>query len=283
MKDDIAELFALEDNELFSRARSVGRKRPTILCAPNPIIGACTTRPTCRHCRWENAKALDSAFRLKKTTDEMLKRTDVIAQAGVHRMVVASGWMGYDVPAHFCECIRAIKDRFNLEIFGLFGAVSPSSLAELKEAGMDGYQCGLESPNERVYRGFRPGGDSLEDRKHTLFAARNLGLKLWSGFLVGVGESRADIAAGLAFLDTLGLESISILPFIPQPHTKMWGANPANPLQWARVVAIARLLMPGPNVFFKPEGFYGDYAILAGANGCYVFPGRQEQRRYLQD
>ena len=150
------------------------------------------------------------------------------------------------------------------------------SLVNLKAAGMDGYLCGLESPNEEIYKRFRPAGDTLTDRLTALKIAQDINLKIWSGFLVGLGETDEDISGGLETLRELDPESLSILPFTPFPNTEMWAENPANPLQWARVMASARIFLPKPNLFSdQTEGFYQGYGILGGANGFYVFPGKK--------
>jgi len=268
----IRDLFNLESEELFKKAQAATAEKPKILCSPCPIVGTCTTQPTCRHCRWENTKKIDPTFQRKRTLEDILQRTKILNGAGINRIFLPSGWMGFDVPDYFLEYVSAVKQNSGAEVYGLFGSVNRNSLLALKQAGMDGYLCGIESPNEEVYRKFRPGGNSLVDRKAALYAAKEVGLKLWSGFLVGLGETISDIAYGLDFMETLQVDAVSILPFVPYPYTQMWGENPANPLYWARVLAIAALFLRDVNIFCSTEGCYGDFGRVAGANGFYVFP-----------
>ena len=111
------------------------------------------------------------------------------------------------------------------------------------------------------------GGDSLADRKEMLYAAREIGIKIWSGFIFGLGETQQDIINGLDFLMELDVDTVSILPFIPYPYTEMRGENPANPLQWARVVAITRIYLDAVNIFGTTERLYGNFERITGING----------------
>lgn len=271
---NVAELFKEDSAVLFTGAGAIAGKRSLILCSPAVITGECTTTPVCRHCKWEYLKWQNPLFHRRRTREEMVARAKELEELGIHRAFLPSGWMGYRIPEYFCEYVRAVKDNCRLEIYSLMGALDKESLAALKDAGLDGCLCGLESPNERIYRQFRPGGDSLAERLETIVNAKALGLKVWSGFLVGLGETEADIIKGLTLLHELDVDSVSILPFTPYPNTAMERENPANPYTWARVMAIARLFLKKPDFFSDfTDGFYGEYGKLGGANGFYVFPG----------
>ena len=129
----------------------------------------------------------------------------------------------------------------------------------------------LESPSERVYQGFRPGGDSLEDRIRSFSYVREAGLKLWSGFLVGLGETPDEAARGIEILRAVQPESVSILAFEPYPDTEM-ANDPPTDLAWlARVNAVARIALPGVTYFFTDhtEPFESTYGRRLGMNGSY--------------
>lgn len=280
MSDFVAELLSAESGDLFSKAREISQQKGIKLCSPNIITGACKTEPTCRHCKWEHLKTKTTNFTGLRNKEEIASRAAELKDWGVHRMFMPSGWQGYTVPDYFCEYITIAKEVFGQEVYGLFGAIDRKSLSALKEAGMHGYLCGLESPNQDVYKKFRPGGDSLGDRIQTLADAKDLGLKVWSGFLVGFGETNEDIIRGLKILIDLDVDSLSILPFTPFPNTGMDQCNPANPFEWARIMAAARILMKRADVFSDhTDGFMGEYGRLGGANGFYFFPGKRLENK----
>ena len=271
MSQNVAELFDLQNDVLFREAQAINEGFRKLRCSPIFMIGTCTTRPACRHCGWENMRKVHPNFYRKRTREEIVQRTRVLIEAGIDRAFMPSGWMGYEVPDYFYENLAAVKENSAMEVYGLFGAVKKTCLEKLKSAGMDGYFCGLESPNEQVYSKFRPGGDSLGDRKAALTAAREIGLKIWSGFILGLGETQPDIIDGLEFLSYLEVDSVTIWPFIPYPYTEMWRENLVNPLQWARTIAISRIFLDTANIFVYADGLYGDFGRITGANGNQVY------------
>lgn len=270
------EIMEMSDEDLFLKAQEIGSYKRKINTGPAIITGACLAQPHCNHCKWDGFKSGDHAFSQKNFLESVIERGKLMESIGVHRIFTATGWMGHTIPADYPLYIEALKAHTNMEVFGLFGAIDKESLKALQSAGMDGYLCGIESPNEDIYKKFRPGGDTLSDRLKTLYDMKALGLKVWSGFLVGLGETKEDVMKGLEILKDLEPESLSILPFTPYPFTNMMGENPANPLHWARTVAQAHLYMPNANIFSDSKvGFYGKFSELTGANGSYIFPRKE--------
>lgn len=273
MNNVLKDLFELESSFLFNRAQEIAKRKKKVYCSPNLINNFCNTKPTCNHCKWENFKTMSPNFCGKRTLEDIKARTKVLVEAGVDRVFMPSGWMGYKVPHYYYGYVQAVKENSDMEVYGLFGAIDRESIKNLKKSGMDGYLCGLESPNEEIYKKFRPGGDTLEDRLYTLKLAKEFGLKIWSGFLVGFGETQEDVAKGLEILKKMDVDSLSILPFTPVVNTNMMEDNPANPFKWAKTIAVARNYMKRPDLFSdSTEGFYSGYGILGGSNGFYVFP-----------
>lgn len=272
--ETLRQLFALDDEMLFERARAMGATRRKAYWSPVVLNAACKTDPPCRHCKWESFKSSRPAFEGRRPLDQVLLCAETMLKAGATHLLVPSGWMGYEVPDYFCDYIRAIKARFDTEVYGLFGAITEASLIKLRDAGMDGYQCGLESPDAGIYRWFRPGGDSLEDRMQTLRAAKGAGLKIWSGLLLGFGLSDEAVIRGLAFLNEIGADWVAIQPFVPFPHTQLQAADPTNPYRWARIMAIARLYAgeQANLVATENSGAYLHFMELTGANAFFIFP-----------
>ena len=278
MMETIEHLYALEDGELFRRAAEIGAGKDKFYWSPVVLSGECRTVPHCRHCKWESFKSNESAFGTAKSEAEVLRNAETALRTGATHLLAPSGWMGPEVPDSFCERIRALKEHFGADVYGLCGAVSRKSLERLRDAGMDGYQCGLESPDETVYRRFRPGGDSLAERIQTLRDAKSLGLRTWSGFLLAFGLTDAAALEGLNTLKELDTDWVAVQPFVPYPNTELQAEDPTNPYRWARLMATARL-------FFDPQvqlvasensGAYANFMSLTGANAFFIFP---HQRR----
>lgn len=261
------------DPGLFLKTQAIAAGKPRMTCSPNILNGSCITAPTCRHCKWKGFKKHRVDFDHLRPQDEFLHRGEQLAAFGIDRIFVASGWMGFDLPEIYYDYIRHLRQRVDCEIWALMGALSKDSLQRLCDCGTDGYLCGIESPNEAVYRRFRPGGDSQADRLQALVHARQVGLRLWSGFLVGFGENAADVEVGIRMLTDLGLDSVSILPFLPSLGTPMERDDAANPYDWATAMAKACLAMPTAHVFSdQTTGYLEPFGKMGGANGFYVFP-----------
>lgn len=273
-RQQLLEYYHLSDGELFSRASQMGAEYPRVFWSPDVLTGHCTTNPPCRHCKWESFKRATPTFDSAHSRDELAKRAEKLLSAGATHLLVPSGWPGYEVPDNFCENIAFLKDRFAVQIYGLSGSLSRKSLLKLRDAGMDGYQCGLESPDETVYRKFRPGGDSLADRVQTLRDAKELGLKIWSGFLLAFGLTDAAALDGLVLLAELRCNWVAIQPFVPYPYTELQAEDPTNPYRWARMMAAARLWFPAETQLVSTEnaGAYANFLPLTGANATFLFP-----------
>jgi len=270
----IEEIYAMEDRELFFQAASVAAAKEQCFWSPVVLTGECRTVPHCRHCKWESFKSTRPGFGTANSEEEVLHRAEAALEAGATHLLAPSGWLGPEVPDYFCERIRALKDHFDAEVYGLCGAIGKRSLERLRDAGMDGYQCGLESPDETVYRRFRPGGDSLSERIQTLKDAKSLGLKTWSGFLLAFGLSDEVALEGLRTLHNLSVDWVAVQPFVPYPDTDLQSEDPTNPYRWARMMATARLYFD-PRVQLvasENSGAYANFMDLTGANAFFIFP-----------
>jgi biotin synthase len=268
----------LPDDALFSRAAMASERHAKVFWYPVALHGGCTTTPVCRHCKWESFKREKPGFSSRKTLDGVLRLAEAGIKAGATHLLAPSGWMGYEIPDYFCDLIQGIKNRFDADVYGLYGAISETSLRKLKSAGMDGYQCGLESPDEAIYRKFRPGGDTLSDRIETLVTAKKLGLRTWSGFLLAFGLTEAAAIGGVEYLKDLKTDWLAIQPFVPYPYTTMQAEQPTNPYQWARFMAAARLYMNDDVNLVATEnsGAYDNFMALTGANAFFIFPKSAE-------
>ena len=275
------ELFALPDDDLFAaafeasaRAQAACGQAPTFMKAsPLILTGTCRTRPPCRHCKWEHFKAQGrAAFVIDRPIPELIEHAHLLADLGIPRAFTATGWMGYRLPRIYVDAVAAIHEAEpRLQLFGLFGALDRQSHLDLAHAGLAGMLTGLESPSRSVYRAFRPGGDSLDDRLRALDYTREAGMIVWSGFLLGLGETREDAAWGIETLRRFEPESVSILPFEPYPDTPMANDPPCDARWLAQVNAVARIRIDSARYFFSDHDHAFDalYAQRLGMNGSY--------------
>ncbi|MGC9192022.1 MAG: 7,8-didemethyl-8-hydroxy-5-deazariboflavin synthase CofG [Conexivisphaera sp.] len=101
-----------------------------------------------------------------------------------------------------------------------------------------------------------------------------LGIPFTTGILVGIGETweeRIDSLLAIAELHAAygHVQEVIVQPFSPEPGTPMWGSSPPDPLDVAKTIALARLVM-GPSVPVQaPPNIAGGWRrlyLLAGAD-----------------
>jgi biotin synthase len=145
------------------------------------------------------------------------------------------------------EMIRAVAAE-GLETCATLGMLDREQAASLRDAGLDYYNHNLDTSasfypeiiSTRTYR----------DRLDTLAAVRDAGLKVCCGGILGMGETRADWAEMLHTLATLPEHpgSVPINQLVKVPGTPLADAADVDPLDFVRVIAVARILMPASHV-----------------------------------
>ena len=104
----LEELFALEPHELFRRAQEAAAQKAEVLATPCIINRSCLTTPMCRHCKWPVMGGKQGNFS-KNSVEAALAHARHLESKGVTRMFFASGWMGYELPEHYYEIVRAVR------------------------------------------------------------------------------------------------------------------------------------------------------------------------------
>ena len=264
-EDAVLSLFQQEGAALFKKARGVAAKLPNNYHWPLFFNTTCNLQPVCSHCMWHSGSYYDKDWARRYSQEELVARAVKLEQSGITKTYLPSGWMGAELPEYFYENIQTIKKKTNLKLIGFFGAATLETLQRLQDAGMDGYWIGLEVMNETTFHEVRP-GDSLQARLETLKNTRALGLEVWSSFLLGIGETREDIAREIAFLKGIGASNVMVVNFKPSPFTHWEKATPPSPYYVAEVMAIARIMLGKINVMSFAGMGNIEWGIRAEAN-----------------
>jgi biotin synthase len=266
MKSEILGLLKKEGHTLFKEAQQIARKKESFYRSPLFFNTTCKMRPICPHCSWNSCARFDDDWWRKYSKTEVIRNAIAMEKAGIKRTMTPSGWMGFQVPDYFCDYMSAVKQETRLGLYGFFGPINKESLSSLKEAGMDGYWCGVEVMNEAFFKKIRP-GDSLEAHLETIRNTRETGLRVWSSFLLGVGETEDDIAGAIEFLKDIEAETVMILPLRPSPYTGFEKYDTPNSFWIAKVIAVTRLVLGEVDIVTFLGYNSLEWAIIAGANG----------------
>jgi biotin synthase len=266
MKSEVLDLLQEDGHVLFKRAQQIARKMDSFFRFPLFFNTTCRMKPICPHCSWYSGARYDSDWWRKYSKEEVINKAIQFEKVGIKRTMTPSGWMGFRVPDYFCDYIAAVKQATSLKLYGFYGPIDRESLINLKEAGMDGYWCGVEVMNEAIFKKVRP-GDSLEAHLKTLRETKELGLNVWSSILLGVDESPEDIARGIEFLKNLGVDAVMILPLRPSPYTPMEQYDMPNLFWTSKVIAATRIALGEIDIITFLGYNNSEWAITAGANG----------------
>lgn len=145
------------------------------------------------------------------------------------------------------EMIAAVHD-LGLETCVTLGMLTDDQTLRLKNAGLDYYNHNLDTSPE--FYGQVISTRTYQDRLDTLARIQGAGIKLCSGGILGLGESRRDRASLLRQLANLPQhpESVPINLLVQVEGTPLYGSARLDPLEFVRTIAVARLLMPASQV-----------------------------------
>lgn len=183
-------------------------------------------------------------------SEEAIAAAHANEKAGVKRFsLVTSGKKvaDADMPA-FCNIYRRIGNETNLYLCASMGLLSKEQLEELKKAGVKRYHCNLETSSK-----FFPKlctTHSPEDKKRTIRAAKEAGMAICSGGIIGMGETMAD-RIDLAFeLRDLDVDSVPINILNPIKGTPLESQPLIEEDDVMRTVALFRFILPDKTLRF---------------------------------
>ena len=145
------------------------------------------------------------------------------------------------------EMVEAVRD-LGMETCVTLGMLTESHAQQLAGAGLDYYNHNLDTSPE--YYQTIVTTRTYQDRLDTLAHVRNAGIKVCSGGIVGMGESRRDRAGLLMELADLPQhpESVPINLLVQVDGTPLYGTDALDPLEFVRTIAVARVTMPASRV-----------------------------------
>ncbi len=213
------------------------------------------------------------------STDEILDKALRFDALGVHNFsIVTSGpaLKDKDIDS-ICSTIELIKKKTELEPCASLGCLNEKQFIKLKSAGLARYHHNLET-SENYYPNICT-THPWQDRVDTVVRAKNVGFKICSGGLFGLGETwedRIDLAITLKELD---VDSIPINFLNAIPGTPLETVPRLTPDEALQIVAIYRFILPDktvricggrPTVLGKRQDEMYDLGVNAIMTGDYL-------------
>ena len=181
---------------------------------------------------------------------EILDAAKASDAAGIERFsIVTSGRALSDADVEEVACaFKKMRAQTGLKLCGSLGLLTKPQLQKLFEAGMTRYHCNLETAPS-----FFPklcSTHTIGDKIRTITWAREVGLQICSGGIIGMGETfeqRIELAVALR-----GVGSVSIPVNILNPikGTPLEGAKRLSDDEILRAFAMFRIINPDAHIRF---------------------------------
>ena len=169
--------------------------------------------------------------------------------------------------------VRGVR-ALGMEACVTLGMLKPHHARQLADAGLTAYNHNLDTSRD-FYSEIITTRD-YDDRLETLGHARNAGITLCSGGIIGMGESLRDRAALLQTLATMDPhpESVPINALVAVKGTPLGDRAPVDPIELVRMCAAARIAMPQARVRLsagraKLSREAQALCLMAGANSIF--------------
>lgn len=281
-RESIADLFELPMMDLLFKAQTIHREHHD----PNAVqlssllsikTGACPE--DCKYCpqsaRYKTGLKTERLMPL----DQIVDAAKAAKANGAGRFCMGAAWRTpkdsdiEDVAA----AIQAVRE-LGMETCATLGMLKPDQAETLSDAGLEYYNHNLDTSPE--FYGDIITTRTYEDRLETLQNVRDAGMKVCCGGIVGMGESQNDrvgLIEALANLDPYP-ESVPVNSLVKVEGTPLAEVDDVDPLDFVRIIAVARITMPKSHVRLSAGREQMDDALqtlcfLAGANS--VFYGDQ--------
>jgi biotin synthase len=183
-------------------------------------------------------------------TPQVLEAAARAKAAGASRFCMGAAWREVkDGPAfdEVLEMVRGVR-TLGMEACCTLGMLTESQAERLAEAGLTAYNHNLDT--SKTFYGKIISTRTFEDRLTTLSRVRKAGITVCSGGIIGMGESLDDRAGMLMTLANMDPqpESVPINALVATPGTPLADRPPVDPVEFVRMIATARILMPKTKV-----------------------------------
>jgi biotin synthase len=247
--DEVKDLFALPFIELLFQAHSIHRQNfnPNYLQLSTLLsIKTGTCPEDCGYCPQSGHHKKVELKKQKLMNKELvIAKAKAAKQQGASRFCMGAAWRSptdQDL-ATVIDMVKEVK-AIGLETCITLGMLTKPQTEALKEAGLDFYNHNLDTSRE--YYPTVITTRTYQERLDTLELVRNAGINVCCGGIIGMGETVEDRMKFLIELANLPKhpESVPINHLVSVEGTPLAHSKPVEPLNFIRVIAIARIMMP---------------------------------------
>lgn len=225
------------------------------------------------------------------SADEVVMRAQKAKQDGAESYCLVAAWREPS-PKDFekvCKIIQSVNDKVGISIECSLGFLTKQQAKTLKELNVKRYNHNLETAKSKFSEICTT--HTYEDRIKTLNIARDAGLELCTGGIIGLSETRKQRLELSLALAAIYPEEVTINILVPIPGTPLELQTPLEKSEIIRMFSIIRFLLPesvikisgGREVNLDDSG---EELLQSGANGIitsgYLTMGGNEPEKDLQ-
>ncbi len=251
-RDDARWLFELEGTaDIFeliawaNRIREHFKGNKIHLCSiVNAKAGSCSEN--CKFCAQSSFYQTESPKYGFVDPEPVEAAAQEANQNNVTALGIVAAWKGLDegpMLDEVCDRIREIKDGGKVRPDASLGLIKKQEVANrLKDAGLECYGHNLESS-----RRFFPEHcttHSYEERLDTIGYLKQAGIKICSGGIIGMGETRQDRCDLAWELRAIGANVVPINILNPIPGTPFEKIEKLPPMEILKTIACFRFILP---------------------------------------
>jgi biotin synthase len=241
-------IYRLPFNDLLFEAHSVHRRhfdpnRVQLSKLLNIKTGGCPE--DCGYCSQSSHHSTGVAASKLMNIERIVAEARKAKESGATRYCMGAAWRSpkpRDMDA-IVEIVGAVK-ALGLETCMTLGMLDREQSDRLASAGLDYYNHNIDTSED--YYPQVTSTRTFSDRLETLENVRQSGMKVCCGGILGMGESENDRVEMLVTLANLSEppESVPINMLIPIAGTPLAQAAPIEPIEFVRIVALARIMLP---------------------------------------
>lgn len=255
-REDALRILRGDDIDLLALLHAAGEVRSrhfdnavTIHVLDNVRNGACPE--DCGYCGQSKDSAAPVQPYKLKSVEAIVAEAAAAQQRGAYRFCMALSGRGpndRDI-AHMCDAIAQIRS-LGMRTCLSTGILGDEAARKLADAGLDRLNHNLNT-SERHYPSICS-THTYDDRVRTLQSARDAGIGLCSGLIVGMAETHDDLLDVIYALRQMRAESIPVNFLLPiegnRVHEPISGGAALSPQYVLRVLCLVRLVNPKAEV-----------------------------------
>jgi biotin synthase len=269
------------------RLRKTFRGNEVEVCAiSNVRSGNCSEN--CSFCSQSGHHKTDAPVHNYISSDELKRQAQRARDWGASDFgVVSKGWgvRGEKERTQLKDYFSTLENSSDIGRCASLGVLDPETAGFLKQNGMENYHHNLECAESFFDQVCTT--HSYQENIDTIVNAREAGLRVCAGGILGMGESLDQRIELAETLRRIGVESVPLNFLNAQPGTPFADRPPLEPMEILKCIAVFRYMMPRAEIRIAGgRHFLGDMQsmiFMAGASGVMIGDYLTTQGRQVDD